>query len=546
MILPPDALPFPSKSLQDLVREQARKIAEQETCIRTQQGELIARDEQITSLTRRAEILQEQLNLAIARRYAARSEKNPLGPGQLFDEAECAACFPEAPESPAEALEAAVTVPAHTRKKAGRKPLPAALPRVDIVYELPENERFCPQDGQALTVIGQEVSEQLDIIPATIRVKRHVRLKYGACPNGCCVKTAPFPKQPIPKSMASPGLLAHIAVSKYQDALPLYRQEAILQRIGVELPRATLASWMIKVGTLVQPLINLLRDTLLSYDYVAMDETRVQVLKESGKSAESQSFLWVQRGGPPGQPILLFEYDPGRSAEVPLRLLAGFKGILQTDGYSGYSEAVRTQGLTHAGCVAHLRRKFVDAIKAQGKHRKPGLAEAGLRQIEKLYAIEKAARPLTPEARLAYRAEHAQPLWAALRTWLDTYRPTVPPQATLGKALTYLDNEWEKFRVYLTDGRVPIDNNKTENAIRPFCVGRRNWLFADSVAGVKASANLYSLMETCKAIGLEPYDYLRHLFTKLPQAETLADLEALLPHALMTDPTLARFTPRGA
>jgi len=178
------------------------------------------------------------------------------------------------------------------------------------------------------------VSEQLDIIPAKIQVIRHIRKKY-ACDCGKCIKTAPMPKQPIPKSLASPGLLAHITVSKYQDALPLYRQEKILQRIGVDIPRATLANWMIQSGNLIQPVINLLRDRLLSYDILHMDETTVQVLAEPNKKAQSKSYLWVQRGGPPDKPVILFDYDVGRSQSVPLRLLAGFTGTIQTDGYAG-------------------------------------------------------------------------------------------------------------------------------------------------------------------------------------------------------------------
>ena len=324
----------------------------------------------------------------------------------------------------------------------------------------------------------------------------------------------------------------------------MYRQEQILTRIGVDLPRATLAHWMIKVGVLIQPLINLLRDRLLGYDIIQMDETPVQVLKEPGKTAESTSYLWVQRGGPPECPIILFDYDPSRSHTVPVRLLAGFTGILQTDAYAGYGEAVRTYGLTHAGCLAHARRKFDEVIKSQGKHRKKGLAEEALAQIQKLYGVEKAARTMTPEDRLRYRETQARPVWEKLGLWLALHRTGVPPQSALGKALGYLHNEWDKLQVYLTEGRLSIDNNATENSLRPFCVGRKNWLFNDSVAGVNASAHLYSLIETCKAAGLEPYHYLRRLFTDLPKAQTVEDLEALLPHALITDPTLPRFTPR--
>ena len=504
---------------------------------------IVERDATIERLTRHAERLQEQLNLAIARRYSARSEKGPSPQMGLFDEAEV-----EAEREALAAEEAPVVesvVAGHIRKARGyRKPLPAALPRVDIIHELPESERRA-SDGQPLVVIGEEVSEQLDIVPATIRVLRHVRLKYGVRKDDALgVKIAPLPPQPLPKTMASPGLLAHIVVAKYQDALPLYRQEQILTRIGVDLPRATLARWMVQVGTeLIQPLINLLRDRLLAYDILQMDETPVQVLKEPGKAAESKSYLWVQRGGPPGQPIILFDYDPSRSQEVPLRLLEGFRGILQTDGYAGYGAVVRAQGLVHAGCAAHCRRKFDEVIKSQGKHRKKGLAEEALAQIQKLYAVEKAARDFTPADRHRYRQEHARPLWDALQTWLSIHRPGVPPKTALGSALMYLANEWDKLVVYLTDGRISIDNN-AENAIRPFCLGRRNWLFHDTVAGAKASANLYGLIETCKSVGLEPYHYLRRIFTDLPRARTVEDFEALLPHALIADPTLPRFTPR--
>ncbi len=488
--------------------------------------------------------LQEQLNLALARRYAASSEKNAPNQLRLFDEAEV-----EAEQAGDEDTES-ITIEAHTRKKCGRKPLPDTLPRVDIVHKLDDAARVCPHDGQTLVEIGEVTSEQLDIVPAKIQVLRHIRKKY-ACACGQCIKTAPLPAQPIPKSLASPGLLAHITVSKYQDALPLYRQETILQRIGVDIPRATLANWMIQAGTLIQPLINLLRDGLLLYDIIQMDETTVQVLCEPNKTAQSKSYLWVQRGGPPEQPVILFDYDPSRSQAVPQRLLEGFRGYLQTDGYDGYNATVISSKLTHVGCWAHARRKFSEAVKAQGKNKKNkknSKAHRGLALIQQLYKIERhcrtslrefhsarprlaqsQARPLTATERAAYRKQHAQPVLNKLRDWLDQTLPQVPPKTTLGKALNYLHNEWSKLVVYIDDGRLEIDNNGAENAIRPFVIGRKNWLFSHSVKGVNASANLYSLIETAKANGLEPYAYLRNVFTELPRAECVDDIEALLP-----------------
>jgi len=521
-----DQLPDDVDLLKSLLAEQAVKLDE----AATQKQQLLARNEQLSNQNQhyKAQVLtlKEQLHLAIARRYAASSEK--ISPDQylLFDEAET--------DSEIDWEDDVVIVPAHTRKKGGRKKLPDSLPRVDVIHELSAEERICPHDGATLAEIGAVTSEQLDIIPAKIQVIRHIRKQY-ACQCGQCIKTAGLPKQPIPKSMASPGLLAHIVVSKYQDALPLYRQETILRRIGVDIPRVTLANWMIQVGILIQPLINLLRDRLLEYDIIQMDETTVQVLKEPDKKAQSKSYIWLQRGGPPDKPVVLYDYDPGRGAEVPKRLLGDFKGYLQVDGYDGYNAVVAANGLTRLGCMAHARRKFTDAIKAQGKSKKRGEAHRGLLLIKKLYRIERQARKLEPQERYARRQKCSRPILDEIYKWLEKTLPQIPPSSATGQALNYLHNEWEHLIHYLDDGRLEIDNNLAENAIRPFVIGRRNWLFSTSVKGVKASANLYSLIECAKINGLEPYAYLRHVFTELPKAGTVEAIEALLPGDLEKD-----------
>ena len=484
-----------------------------------------ARNEQLAS---KVVILQEQLNVALAKRFASRSEVISPDQIKLFDAAESSHDESVEQESPA------IEVPAHQRQSGGRKPLPEALPRVEVLHELPEEERVCGHDGQPLVEIGEVVSEQLDIVPAVIRVIRHVRKQY-ACDCGRCIKTAPLPAQPVPKSMASPGLLAHVAVCKYVDGLPLYRQEAILNRIGISIPRTTLASWMVKVGVLVQPLINLMRDRLLAYDIIQMDETTVQVLKESGRTAQSTSYLWVQRGGPPDSTVVLYDYSPTRAGSVPTNLLADYAGYLQTDGYEGYNAVVVANDIVPLGCMAHARRKFDEAVKAQGKKPRGGRAWRGLSLIQKLYRVEKQAKAMSAEDRYAYRHEHATPLLDELRTWLDKTLPQVPPKTALGKALGYLNKHWGKLTRYLEDGRLSIDNNRCENAIRPFVMGRKAWLFSDSVAGVKASANLYSLIETAKANGLEPYQYLQRIFTELPQAESVEEIESLLPHRVSAE-----------
>jgi len=517
-----DRLPNDIDALKALLAEQ-----------RTNNDVLSQRNDQLSA---KVVVLQEQLNLALAKRYAASSEK--LSPDQiyLFDEAEAEAQIESTAPAPQDDT---VTIGPYTRKKRGRKPLPDTLARVDVVHELPEAERLCPHDGALLEEIGEAISEQLDIVPAKIQVLRHIRKKY-ACACGACIKTAPLPAQPIPKSLASPGLLAHVTVSKYQDALPLYRQEQILQRIGVDIPRATLANWMIQAGTLVQPLINLLRDRLLGYDIVQMDETTVQVLKELGKAAQSKSYLWVQRGGPPAARVIVFDYDPSRGQGVPKRLLEGFTGYLQTDGYEGYNAVVAGNALRQVGCWAHARRKFDEAVKAQGKKKRTGRAWRALSLIQKLYRVEREVGEMTSAQRFVHRNTHAGPVVEELRDWLDEALPHVPPTSATGKALYYLNEQWPKLIRYLEDGRLEIDNNRVENAIRPFVVGRKNWLFSDSVRGVKGSANLYSLIETAKANGLEPYAYLRYVFTELPKADTVETIEALLPGNLENDQINAR------
>ena len=477
--------------------------------------------------------LREYVRLLKSQRFGAASERIHRDQLGLFNEAEqlveCAA--PNAPE---------VTVASHTRTPRGRRPLPAWMPREEIVHDLPEDQKICPHDGSALVEIGRETSEQVEFVPATARVLVHVRPKYGCpqCKTG--VRIAPMPPLPIPKSVASPSLLAYIAVSKYADALPLYRQQGILERIGIDVSRATLGSWMIKAGELVQPLVNLMREELLDSGFVQCDESRYQVLKEPGKPAESLSYIWVQRAAPRGRPLVLYEYDRSRSAEVPKRIFEGYQGVLQTDGYEGYGAIGREPGIAHVGCWAHARRKFTDALKGQGKNRKKGAkrgvrqstAQAGLRFIQKLYVIERSVKDASPEERLSVRQQRSLALLGELRQWLDAALGSVIPQSLTGKALTYLDGQWPKLVRVFEYGEVPLDTNLVENAIRPFAVGRKNWLFADTVRGAEASANLYTLVETAKANGIEPWAYLERVFDRIPHAQTLEDLDALLPHRL--------------
>jgi transposase len=279
--------------------------------------------------------------------------------------------------------------------------------------------------------------------------------------------------------------------------------------------------------------VNLLRDDLLASGFVQCDETRYQVLKEPGKAATSQSYLWVQLAPEPG--VVLYDYDASRSAEVPKQLLAGFEGFLQTDGYEGYGAIGQEPGITHVGCWAHARRKFDEALRAQksSARKKRSLKQSkalqGLAFIQKLYKIERQIQEKPPDDVHRIRQERSRPVMEKLRSWLTEAIPRVPPQSLTGKALAYLDGQWPKLIRVLEDGRLPLDTNRVENAIRPFVVGRKNWLFADTVRGAQASANLYSLIETAKANGIEPFAYLRYVLTELPAATTLDEVEALLP-----------------
>ena len=476
----------------------------------------------------RIKILEDYIKSLKQKQFGASSEKHDVIQTEMvFTETESNA-EDEASIEPV-ADETAI-VAGHTRKKK-RASIPAELPRVNIIHDLPDDEKFCPHDGTALKQIGSETHDQLDIIPATIQVLHHIRFKY-ACP--CCEQyliTAPKPAQPIEKSIASPGLLAFIATQKYVDALPLYRQVESFKRIGIELDRSTLADWMKKCGLLLQPLINLIHEKIFEQKYLHMDETILQVLNEPNRAAESQSYMWVLRSTLPTCAAVLFQYEPTRSGSVPSLLLRDFNGALMVDGYSGYNAVCNNNNITRLGCWAHARRKFIEAQKIQPKG-KTGKADQGLAFIQSLYRIEQTLKDKTTEEKYIVRQQQSQLTLDKLKMWMEKSLPQTPPQSPIGKALYYLHNQWPHLINYICDGDYPIDNNAAENAIRPFVIGRKNWLFSASQNGATASANLYSIIETAKANDLEPYAYLKRIFTELPNAKTVAQIENLLPWSL--------------
>jgi len=488
-------------------------------------SELQARDAALEHRDAKIAQLESLLKQALQREFGPSSEKVPAEQSQLFDEG--------SDENSAEADEASSiqVAPHRRRRRGGRVSLSQDLPRVEVVHDLSDEDKVCAEHGCALTPIGEVTSEQLEFQPAKFYVLKHIQKKY-ACP--CCeghLVTAAKPPSLIPKSIATPALLSWIAASKFCDALPLYRQSAIFERLGVTLDRTTMASWMIACGERLQPLVNLLWDRLRSQPVIHMDETPVQVLNEPGRKAQSKSYMWVTAAGPPDAGIVLFHYDQSRGAQVATHLAGDHRGALMVDGYEGYGAVCAQPQITRLGCWAHARRKFVVAQRQQPKG-KTGAADRAIALIAKLYAVERASKDLDAAARHRARQEKAVPMLSQLKAFLEKHQPRTAPKTAFGKALTYLANQWVHLERYVDDGCYPIDNNRAENAIRPFVIGRKNWLFSQSIKGVRANANLYSLIETAKAHGLEPHQYLRTVFERLPQASTVEDFEALLPNAV--------------
>lgn len=535
MVQPPSLTEF--IALQQAL-EQARLDQKQaEQAVQALRGELrMAQAER--------DLLQERLNQFKRQLFAAKSEASSQHQRDMFfNEAESLGAHAEPAREEAE--DDGIEVAAHQRKKKpGRRPLDPALPREVIRHELPEDQRVCPHDGTALREIGVEASEQLDIIPQQVRVIRHERVKY-ACP--CCdgaLRLAPKPAQVIPKGLLSEGAIAWVVVAKYLDGLPLYRQSVLLGRFGgTDLSRSTLSATVVRVGQAVQPVINLMRDLLLESPVVYGDETELQVLKEAGRKAQTKSYMWAQMcegsgADGTGPPIRLFAYAPGRSTALAQPLYAGMRGggALMTDGYEPYNAIAQTNGLVHLGCWAHCRRYFNDALQALPRDRRgpDQLSARFIDLIGQLYRVEALARQRGVGAQELHqlRQRDSVPVLAQIESLLVSHLHGVLPASLLGKALYYLSGQWSKLTRYVEDGRYPIDNNPCENAIRPFVVGRRNWLFSDTVAGANASANLYSLLQTCQLNGIDGYRYLRELLIALPLASTADDYEALLPWRL--------------
>ncbi|WP_422379858.1 IS66 family transposase [Marinicellulosiphila megalodicopiae] len=463
-------------------------------------------------------------------KFGTSSEKTTSEQANLFDEAELE--FDDQIEL-IEQDEAEIEVPAHKRKKKKRPAIPEDAPVEDIIYDLTDEEKICSIDGTQLVKMGEETHKQVKIIPQQIKVIRHVRFKY-TCP--CCAKsekktfkTAPKPALPIEKSIATPSLLSYIITNKYCDGMPLYRQVETFKRYGFEFDRTSFANWMIKCGDLVQVLIKLIQEKIIDQSVVHIDETPVQVLKEPDKTAQSQSYMWVM--STPEyceQKAVIYNYTARRSAQHAIDMLDGFHGALMADGYPGYNKVARELNLKLLACWVHARRYFkkaqLDKSYIKGKVNK---ADMALNYIAKLYAIEKRIKNMSVQEKYEVRQSESKKILDAFKKWLDKQNET--PKSDLGRAINYTRNQWDGLVKYIESGEYPIDNNLAENAVRPFVIGRKNWLFSDTQKGATASANLYSLIETAKANGLNTFEYLEKVLTDLPNAKTVEEIEALLP-----------------
>ncbi len=461
---------------------------------------------------------------------------------RLFNEAEAGAT------ERGEAEPSSIVVAEHRRAKPGRKPIADRIPREVVVHDLSAEGKRCPCCRKDRPPVGDEISEEVEIVPARVTAIRHVRKVYGPCrcdgfagSGEPTIVRAAMPGRMIPGSIAAPGLLAYVVTGKYVDGLPLYRQEKIFSRLGLDIPRSTLCNWVIAAAARCGPLLDVMWKVALKAPFHHMDESPLQVLKEPNRPASSLSYMWVNVAHvevgalgrkPMLKPLVLYHYHPTRGQEVPLSVLEGFRGHLQTDGYAGYNSIGSLPGVVHVGCFAHVRRKFFDASKIT---KKAGSAEEALSLIAKLYRVESALRAeldgdaLSDEQFVARRKEAVIPILAQFHAWLLERGEQVPPRTALGVAIGYALGEWPKLLRYLDAWYLTPDNNVAENVLRPYVLGRKGWLFADTPRGAHASAALYSLVESARANGLEPYHYLRYLFEHLPETTEEDGLMELLP-----------------
>ena len=498
-------------SLPDDPEQLKRMLLELQQIVAKKDKELAEKDAQIHELL-------QAYNAKLAKEYAKKSEKMP-GAGERFNEAE------DILDEHDKALLATSPLVKKEKAKPKRRPLPAQLPRVEVVVDLDEDEKVCDCCQSPLHKMGESSSETLEFVPAHINVIKTIRPKYTCrhCEREgieSVVKTAKMPATAIPKSIATPSLLSQIIMCKYQFGLPLYRQETLFSDIGIELSRQTMSSWMLRCAELLSPLYQRLKEILLSQAVIHGDETPLNVIN----AEKATSYMWLYCCGDDkpgkGTNIVLFDYHNSRAGHCVVDFLDGYQGYMHVDGNKAYEQTKATL----VACLAHIRRKF---IEAKGNNKKTGKADVALNLIGKLYGIEQSIKDKTHDEKFNVRQQKAKPIVDELYQWLLKHKDKIPPKMALGKAISYAINQFEKFRRYLDDGRLSIDNNRAERAIKPFVIGRKNWLFSNTSNGAHASAILYSLVETAKANDLVVHDYISTCLQHI--AEQPDNLAPLLP-----------------
>ena len=516
------------------LEEALRILSLQEEVLSEKEKSLSEKDSKIKLLEEECDHLKEQLAKLLHKRYGKKSEKMPEEDYPVADE-------PKITETEAKEIEAAeqeIKVSSHSRKKPKRKPLPADFKRDILIHDLPLEKQICAYCQGSLHCIGEETSEKLDYIPAQIKVIRQVRKKYGCrgCESG--VSVAEGTPDFLPKSLAAPGLLAHVILSKYEDHCPLYRQEHIWQRLGVDIPRSTLCNWMLLSAERLMVLMPLLKEEIIQGYYARADETPVQVLEENKVRTSKKAYMWVFTSGRPERAVIVYQFAMSRHGETAEQFFKGFKGHLQTDGFSGYNKTAEQADITQICCWAHGRRKFVAITKLA---KQPGAAHYAVLVIAKLYKIEKEIKEkqLNFEQTKNYREKFAKPILEEFKVWLEDKKLKAPPKSPLGLAISYILERWSPLTEYLKYGFLDIDNNFGERCIRPFTIGRKNWIFMGNERGGQAASVFYSLIETAKSNQLNTYAYFRYLMTVLPTVDPNDQevLRALLPNRI-TQPEL--------
>ena len=475
--------------------------------------------EQLTKSRRNEEQLQNKLDELLRKLYGRKSEK--IDPNQLALIDFPALGIPEAPEEP----EPEPDLPkerTQPRRRPKRQKLPENLPRRRVEHELCESERMCPCCNEPMQPIREEISERLDYQPAKFWVVEHARFVYG-CAKKCdeAIRIAPKPAELIEKGIPTSRFIAHVATCKYVDHLPLHRLVGILRRKGIELSRSTMCGWIAACAEAVTPIVDCLRLQAFDSHVLGTDDTTVCVLDPKVGSKTGRLWIYV---GDEQHPIVLFDYTPTRKGAGPRRFLEGYSGLLQADGYSGYDALFEDGSIVEVGCWMHARRYFYEASQ-----KKAGLALEALAMIRELYRIEREAKDKPPDDRLSLRQDRSVKILDSFDQWVEEHFPGTLPKSPLGKAFTYYQNQREALRRFLADGRLPIDNGRSERAIRIVAIGRKNWMFAGSDEGGERAAKLYSLIATCKHNKIDPYRYLADIFERLPThpADRIAELTPL-------------------